>query len=109
MDHKPAGDRKPAGIAHNAGVGLLMLFAASFDSALAAGGRIVIADPFGPTAGWALETDDAFVLTKVGCLEALARVDFDGNLVPALGRELAAGLSDRVGRHDTRRGGVPER
>lgn len=84
MDHKPAGDRKPAGIAHNAGVGLLMLFAASFDSALAAGGRIVIADPFGPTAGWALETDDAFVLTKVGCLEALARVDFDGNLVPAL-------------------------
>ena len=71
-------------IVHSAVIGSLMLFAAPFNSALAASGKIIIADPFGPTAGWALETDDAFVLTRVGCLEALARVDFDGALVPAL-------------------------
>ena len=31
-----------------------------------------------------METDDTFTLTKVGCLEGLARLDFDGALVPAL-------------------------
>ena len=71
-------------IAHGALAALIMLSASSFNAALAADGRLVVADPFAPTAGWALETDDAFVLTRAGCLEALARVDFDGNLVPVL-------------------------
>lgn len=71
-------------IVRSAVTGLLALFAVSVNSALAAGGKLVIADAFAPTAGWALETDDSFVLTRVGCLEALARVDFEGTLVPAL-------------------------
>jgi peptide/nickel transport system substrate-binding protein len=45
---------------------------------------IVVAELFAPKAGWALETDDAFVLTKAGCMEMLARVDFDGSLKPSL-------------------------
>ncbi len=64
--------------------GLLALLAASAPSAYAAGGKLVIAEAFPPTAGWAMETDDPFVLTRVGCLEALARVDFGGKVVPAL-------------------------
>ena len=71
-------------VVHSALLGLLMLLTASANSVLAAGGKLIIADAFAPTAGWALETDDAFVLTRVGCLEALARVDFDGALTPAL-------------------------
>ena len=75
-------------IVHDALAALIMLSASSFNAALnaalAADGRLVVADPFAPTAGWALESDDAFVLTRAGCLEALARVDFDGNLVPVL-------------------------
>ena len=69
---------------HGTLAGLLLLFAAPSSPVLAAGGTLIIADPFGPTAGWALETDDAFALTRIGCLEALARVDFDGTVVPAL-------------------------
>ena len=64
--------------------GLLALLAVSVSSAFAAGGKLVIADAFPPTAGWAMETDDSFTLTKAGCLEGLARLDFDGALVPAL-------------------------
>jgi peptide/nickel transport system substrate-binding protein len=47
-------------------------------------GKVVVAENFGPRAGFALETDDAHVLTRAGCMEALARVDFDGALKPAL-------------------------
>ena len=64
--------------------GLLTVLVASVSSVYAAGGKLVVADPFAPTAGWAMETDDAFVLTRVGCLEGLARVDFEGEVVPAL-------------------------
>ena len=64
--------------------GLLALLAVSVNSAFAAAGKLVVADAFAPTAGWAMETDDPFVLTRVGCLEGLARVDFEGRLVPAL-------------------------
>ena len=71
-------------IVHGALAGLIALGAVPAGSAFAAGGKLVIADAFSPTAGWALETDDAFVLTRAGCLEALARVDFEGALVPAL-------------------------
>ena len=64
--------------------GLLAVLVASVGPAYAAGGKLVIADAFPPTAGWAMETDDTFTLTKVGCLEGLARLDFEGALVPAL-------------------------
>ena len=76
--------RRARTIVHSVVIGLLALFAASVNSAFAAGGKLVIADAFAPTAGWAMETDDSFVLTRVGCLEALARIDFEGTLVPAL-------------------------
>ena len=69
--------------AFSVGLGLF-LSVASLNSALADGGKIVVTEPFGPRAGWALETDDAFVLTKSGCLEALARLNFDGQLEPLL-------------------------
>ncbi len=58
---------------------LLMTAASAY-----AQGRIVVAENFAPRAGFALETDDAQVLTRAGCLEALARVDHDGTLKPAL-------------------------
>lgn len=48
------------------------------------GGKITIAENFAPKAGFALETDDATVLAKAGCLEPLTRIDFDGKLQPSL-------------------------
>lgn len=45
---------------------------------------IVIDELFGPAAGWALSTDDAFVLTKAGCLETLVKYQADGSLQPLL-------------------------
>ncbi|MGW1028531.1 ABC transporter substrate-binding protein [Streptomyces sp. NPDC002577] len=45
---------------------------------------IVIDEPFAPAADWALETDDAFVLSKAGCLETLVKYQSDGTLVPML-------------------------
>jgi peptide/nickel transport system substrate-binding protein len=47
-------------------------------------GKITVAENEGASANWALETDDAFILTRAGCLEALARIDFDGQLQPSL-------------------------
>ncbi|WP_312870423.1 ABC transporter substrate-binding protein [Streptomyces himalayensis] len=44
----------------------------------------MIDEPFAPAANWALETDDAFVLTKAGCLETLAKYDTSGALKPML-------------------------
>lgn len=46
--------------------------------------KIIVAENFAPKAGFALESDDAHVLTRAGCLEAMARVDFDGILKPSL-------------------------
>ena len=68
-----------------AGVLAVAVCALGVDRAGADGhNRIVATDIFGPQAGWALETDDAFVLTNAGCLEALTRRDADGALRPAL-------------------------
>ncbi len=46
--------------------------------------RLVVAELFGARAGWALESDDAFVLTSAGCMEMLTRIDFDGTVKPSL-------------------------
>jgi peptide/nickel transport system substrate-binding protein len=46
--------------------------------------KIVATEAFSPAAGWALETDDAFILMRSGCLEALGRIDYDGQLKPVL-------------------------
>ncbi|WP_432876799.1 ABC transporter substrate-binding protein [Kribbella sp. CA-245084] len=64
----------------------------SFASSGSSGGSANIADrsltialQFTPKAGYALETDDAFVLSQVGCLETLLKYDFDsGQLQPLL-------------------------
>jgi peptide/nickel transport system substrate-binding protein len=48
------------------------------------GSKITIAENFPPRAGFALETDDANVLSKAGCLEPLTRIDFDSKLQPSL-------------------------
>ena len=45
---------------------------------------VVLAELFAPKSGFALETDDASVLTKAGCLEMLTRIDFDGIVQPGL-------------------------
>jgi len=45
---------------------------------------IVIDEPFGPAADWALETDDSFVLSKAGCLETLVKYETGGTIHPML-------------------------
>ncbi|MFD7161446.1 ABC transporter substrate-binding protein [Kribbella sp. NPDC059898] len=60
-------------------------FTSSGGSANAADRSLTIALQFTPKAGYALETDDAFVLSQVGCLETLLTYDFDaGELKPLL-------------------------
>jgi peptide/nickel transport system substrate-binding protein len=51
--------------------------------------RLVAGLQFAPRAGWAIETNDAFVLTNLGVLETLVRVDFEGELVPSLAESWA--------------------
>lgn len=65
------------------GCGTLLSMVAAAPAA-AESDKIIIAEVFGPRAGWALESDDAFVLSKAGCLEMLTRTDFDGSLKPGL-------------------------
>ncbi|MCZ4508065.1 ABC transporter substrate-binding protein [Streptomyces sp. ActVer] len=48
------------------------------------GESIVIDEPFAPAANWALETFDAFALTKAGCLETLVKSENGGTLAPML-------------------------
>jgi peptide/nickel transport system substrate-binding protein len=48
------------------------------------GGHLVFASQFAPAAAWAVETDDAFLLTRMGCMETLVMYDFDGSLQPGL-------------------------
>ena len=47
-------------------------------------GHVVFVSQFPPIAAWALETDDAALLTRAGCLEMLVRYDYDGSLQPSL-------------------------
>ena len=69
-------------------VGLMALAGAAWVAVGEAGAgghkKITATDSFSPAAGWALETDDAFILSRAGCLESLARRDFDGSLEPSL-------------------------
>ncbi|MFI6690944.1 ABC transporter substrate-binding protein [Streptomyces sp. NPDC050433] len=57
---------------------------ATQDSAGGGEGSIVIDEPFAPAGSWALETDDAFVLSKAGCLETLVSRTAKGELDPML-------------------------
>ena len=75
--------RRVAGRRVALGVAACLTWSGSQASA-AQSGAVVLAEIFGPRAGWALETDDAFVLSKSGCLEMLTRTDFDGTLKPGL-------------------------
>jgi peptide/nickel transport system substrate-binding protein len=60
-------------------------FTSSGGSANTADRSLTIALQFTPRAGYALETDDAFVLSSVGCLETLLKYDLDsGKLQPQL-------------------------
>ncbi|NUR94735.1 MAG: ABC transporter substrate-binding protein, partial [Kribbellaceae bacterium] len=60
-------------------------FSSSGGSASGTDRDLTIALQFTPKAGYALETDDAFVLTQVGCLETLLNYDFgSGKLQPLL-------------------------
>ncbi len=52
--------------------------------AAAAGSTIIVAENFSPRANFAIETEDAYVLTRSGCMEALTRIEFDGTLQPGL-------------------------
>ncbi|WP_433440287.1 ABC transporter substrate-binding protein [Nonomuraea sp. CA-141351] len=71
---------------------LVVLTGCSFDSGSAdapAGGKskLVVADLWAPDSGYALETDDAFTLTRAGCLETLVAVDKNNQAQPALATE----------------------
>ena len=46
--------------------------------------HLVATDAFPPQAGWAMETDDAYILARAGCVESLTRRTADGALEPAL-------------------------
>lgn len=67
-----------------AGAALVPIGLAVPRSSPAQDATIIVAEVFGARAGWAVESDDAFVLTKAGCMEMLTRVDFDGTLKPSL-------------------------
>ena len=71
-----------AGVLALAGCG--MSGADSTSTATETDASIVIDEPFGPASGWDLATDDAYVLTKAGCLETLVRYQLDGSLQPML-------------------------
>ncbi len=47
-------------------------------------GRLTVAVEFGPKAGFAIDTDDAFVLTELGVVETLVRADPNGQGLPGL-------------------------
>lgn len=46
--------------------------------------HLVFIEPFAPRAAWAPETDDAYMLTRAGCLETLLELGHDGELEPML-------------------------
>ncbi|MBC3194646.1 ABC transporter substrate-binding protein [Pseudonocardia sp. C8] len=52
-------------------------------------GRLTIAMAFGPGAGYAIDTDDAFVLSQLGVTEPLVASGADGRPRPALATEWA--------------------
>jgi len=56
----------------------------SSKSATGSGQKLVFDQSFAPVSNWALETDDATVLTRAGVLEGLTKIDFDSKLQPAL-------------------------
>jgi peptide/nickel transport system substrate-binding protein len=51
------------------------------------GGHIVYAEQFGPVSAWAVETNDAHTLSRVGCLETMVEYTVDGELEPMLATE----------------------
>ena len=59
--------------------------------------KIIMADSFPPKANWAMETDDSFTLMRAGCLEGLARIDFDVKLQPSLADVMEADQPDGLG------------
>ena len=54
------------------------------DTAKGDGGHLVYAEFKTPIAAWAPETDDAIVLSRVGCLETLLRYEANGSVSPSL-------------------------
>jgi peptide/nickel transport system substrate-binding protein len=44
------------------------------------GGHLVYAEHLPPVAAWAVESNDAFTLTRAGCLEPLVQSELDGSL-----------------------------
>ena len=46
--------------------------------------RLVINEVFWPDSGMAIETDDAFALSRWGTIEGLVKIDFEGRLGPGL-------------------------
>lgn len=46
--------------------------------------ELSVAPSFGPDNGWAVDTEDGYVMTKLGITEPLTRVGFDGETGPSL-------------------------
>ena len=59
---------------------------AASQSAASEGGAKTIAmtAPFAPSANGAIESDDAFILSRTGSVETLLKIDFDGRIKPLL-------------------------
>src|SRR5699024_3165156 len=57
------------------------------DGVAAGEGSLVFADSYAPRAGWAMGSDDAFILSRAGCVETLIRYSTTGEKVPSLATE----------------------
>ncbi|MFC6673429.1 ABC transporter substrate-binding protein [Marinobacterium aestuariivivens] len=55
----------------------------------ASGGKVVFGELYTPASGWAPETVDSYVLSRAGCLESLAYMDYDASIKPALAESWA--------------------
>ncbi|MEJ8279745.1 ABC transporter substrate-binding protein [Pseudonocardia spirodelae] len=67
-------------------------------------GRVTIAMAFGPSAGYAVDTDDAFVLSQLGVTESLVASGPDGRPRPALATAWAQQADPRTWRFELRPG-----
>ncbi len=63
---------------------LLALLAAPAAEAVAQDKHLTVVHYSPPRAGWAMESIDAYVMTRFGCLETLTKYDGDNRLVPGL-------------------------
>ena len=80
----PAATQAPAATAAPAAVAPAPTAAMQPTASATGPKQITSAAPFGPTSNGAIESDDAFPLSRTGSIETLLKIDFDGQLKPLL-------------------------